>query len=328
MEFAGNLLNFFPKVNETLENIKIKLTEAAFDTEIYDEEAEIVNFKLGRTIYVSPRGSFRSFKIDGKPTGSIEEAVNMIEFGDFETVNLRDAIKKNPELFSFVPISKGKEVRFTISKYSEYLLQFINPNAEDIQVVYTFRTIFIREFTPNGVKAYMFDLGTDGLSIGSVLRSYCSNPDMNKNPYSKFYIATNLNKKGLVTYGSRKANFAAVKSFIKMLKFFETSCFNFILWHDNSLRNKDIKTLKSYAINAAINYTGLDLNNFCSCQGITVKEYYDLVNLKEKEIITSKGVRLDIDDIIDMIDIPVKLTKDYFKFVNLFKEVTYEEIPD
>ena len=56
---------------------------------------------------------------------AIEEAVNMIEFGDFETIELRNVIKNNPELFTFVPISRGKEVRLTISKYSEYLLHYI-----------------------------------------------------------------------------------------------------------------------------------------------------------------------------------------------------------
>ena len=327
MEFALNMLDMFPKVSENLVNLIIRLTDASEDLEGQEEYKEVVNFKLGRTVQVTPRGSFRSFKIDGKPTGSIEEAVNMIEFGDFETINLRSAIKSNPELFSFVPISRGKEVRLTISKYSEYLLQYINPNAIDIQVVYTFRTMFVREFTPNGVKAYMFDLGTNGISVNSVLRNYCANPDMNHDPHSKFYIATNK-KKQFVTFGSRKANFAAVQSFIKLLRFFETSCFKYILLQDNSLKNKDITTLKSYAVKAAVNYTSLNLESICISQGISVADYYRLVELKEKSITTSSGKEITLDDIIDMLDMPVKLTKDFFKVGNLIKEVQYEEIPN
>ena len=327
MEFALDLLNMFPKVSETLDNLISKLNNASNDVEIYDDYAEVVNFKMGRTIYVSPRGSFRSFKIDGKPTGSIEEAVNMIEFGDFETINLRYAIKNDPELFSFVPISKGDDIRFTISKYSEYLEQYINPNAEDIQVVYTFRTIFVREVVSNGVKAYLFDLGSDGISLNSILKDYCSNPNMNHDPYSNFYVATNKEKQ-LVTVGSRKANFAAVRSFIKLLRFFETSCFKFALLRDNSFRNKDITTLKSYAVKAAIKYTSLNLNSFCLSQGITIEDYNQLVDLKVKKVFKSSGDEITLDDIIDMLDVPVKLTKDFFKIGNLIKEVTYEEIPN
>ena len=327
MELAQNMLYIFPKVSESLVNLIIRLTEASEDLEFQEEYKEIVDFKLGRTVQVTPRGSFRSYKIDGKPTGSIEEAVNMIEFGDFETINLRSAIKNNPELFSFVPISRGKEVRLTISKYSEYLSQYINPNSIDIQVVYTFRTMFVREFTPKGVKAYMFDLGTNGMSVNSVLRNYCAKPNMSHDPHSNFYIATDK-KKHPITFGSRKANFAAVQSIVKLLRFFETSCFKYIILKDNNLKNKDIATLKSYAVKAAVNYTSLNLESICLSQGIEVSDYYRLVELKEKSIITSRGKEITLDDIIDMLDMPVKLTKDFFKIGNLIKEVQYEEIPN
>lgn len=326
MELSLEMLDFFPKVDIKLENLINILFNTGREQMIGTIDDEIVN-SYRKKVFITPRGSVRHYLVGKKQAKSADEAAVLLQYGKFEKIELRDHIKNNPELFYFIPISKGSDVRYTVSKYSPFFLDYFNPMAKDIQVIYTFKIMFVRVKEKGKVKAYYFDLGTNGLSMRSIVRDYCKAPNAKDNPYLTRYLGT-LKNKFPIQFGLKKADFRACKDIINVMRFFQTSLFEYVLYNDYDVSKKDITTLKMYAVDVAIHYIGVDLKSFCESQGITIEEFTKVAKQQEKELITQSGIRLDIDSLIKMLDIEHEFKKASFKKSELMKEVSFEEIPD
>lgn len=174
MDIALNWKDYFPKVDTLIENLMYNLNQEADRIQIYDDYAKL-NLKLKKKIYVSPRGSLRSFKIDGKPLGNANNAAFLLTYGKYETINIDNDINNHPELFSFIPITKGDDLRYTVSKYSPFFEKYFDPNAENIEVIYTFSYMFVRVEEKKKITAYQFDLRTNGLSMHTILNHSVKN---------------------------------------------------------------------------------------------------------------------------------------------------------
>ena len=326
MDIALNWKDYFPKVDTLIENLIYNLNKEADRVQIYDDYAKL-NLKLKKKVYVSPRGSLRSFKIDGKPVGNVNNAAFTLTYGKYETINIDTDIDNYPELFSFIPITKGDDLRYTVSKYSPFFEKYFEPNAENIEVIYTFSSMFVRVEDKKKIKAYLFDLGTNGLSMHTILKSFCKKPDMCYDPYRTLYIGTLQKTEFVIATGYNKKGFVAVKSIIDQMRFFKTNFMKYCLYYDYDIRKKTVDTIKSYVVNICLNYMGYSLDELITALGITFDEFNSLVDLKTKELITLNGNKITLDTIIDYLGVEEDITSQYREKVNLLTEVTFKEIP-
>ena len=326
MDIALNWKDYFPKVDTLIENLIYNLNKEADRVQIYDDYAKI-NLKLKKKVYVSPRGSLRSFKIDGKPVGNANNAAFLLTYGKYETINIDNDIDNHPELFSFIPITKGDDLRYTVSKYSPFFEKYFDPNAENIEVIYTFSSMFVRVEEKKKIKAYLFDLGSNGLSMHTILKSFCKKPDMGYDPYRALYIGTLQRPEFVIAAGYNKKGFIAVKSIIDQMRFFKTNFMKYCLYYDYDIRKKTVDTIKSYLINICLNYMGYSLDELIAVLGITLDEFNSLVDLKIKEVIKANGNKITLDTIIDYLGVEEDITSQYREKVNLLTEVTFKEIP-
>ncbi len=326
MDIALNWKDYFPKVDTLIENLIYNLNKEADKVQIYDDYAKF-NLKLKKKVYVSPRGSLRSFKIDGKPVGNANNAAFLLTYGKYETINIDTDINNHPELFSFIPITKGDDLRYTVSKYTPFFEKYFDPNAENIEVIYTFSSMFVRVEEKKKITAYLFDLGSNGLSMHTILKSFCKKPDMGYDPYRALYIGTLQKPEFVIAAGYNKKGFIAVKPIIDQMRFFKTNFMKYCLYYDYDIRKKTVDTIKSYVINICLNYMGYSLDELITVLGITFDEFDSLVDLKTKEVITTNGNKITLDTIIDYLGVEEDITSQYREKVNLLTEVTYKEIP-
>lgn len=326
MNMALNWKDYFPKVDILIENLIYNLNKEADRVQIFDDYAKL-NLKLKKKFYVSPRGLLRSFKIDGKPVGNVNNAAFTLTYGKYETININADIDNHPELYSFIPITKGDDLRYTVSKYSPFFEKYFDPNAKDIEVFYTFSSMFVRVEEKKKIKAYLFDLGTNGLSMHTILKAFCRKLDMGYDPYRALYIGTLQKPEFVIAAGYNKKGFVAVKSIIDQMRFFKTNFMKYCLYYDYDIRKKTVDTIKSYVVNICLNYMGYSLDDLITALGITFDEFDSLVNLKTKELITSNGNKITLDTIIDYLGVEEDITSQYREKVNLLTEVAFKEIP-
>ena len=326
MDIALNWKDYFPKVDTLIENLIYNLNKEADRVQIYDDYAKL-NLKLKKKVYVSPRGSLRSFKIDGKPVGNVNNAAFTLTYGKYETINIDADIDNHPELFSFIPITKGDDLRYTVSKYSPFFEKYFDPNAENIEVIYTFSSMFVRVEEKKKITAYLFDLGSNGLSMHTILKSFCKKPDMGYDPYRALYIGTLQRPEFVIAAGYNKKGFVAVKSIIDQMRFFKTNFMKYCLYYDYDIRKKTVDTIKSYVAEICLNYMGASIKAITQALGITYDEFDSLIEMKTKEVISSNGDKVTLDTIIDFLGVEEDITSQYRDKINLLTEVTFKEIP-
>ena len=326
MDIALNWKDYFPKVDTLIENLIYNLNKEADRVQIYDDYAKL-NLKLKKKIYVSPRGSLRSFKIDGKPVGNANNAAFLLTYGKYETINIDTDIDIHPELFSFIPITKGDDLRYTVSKYSPFFEKYFDPNAENIEIIYTFSSMFVRVEEKKKITAYLFDLGTNGLSMHTILKSFCKKPDMGYDPYRALYIGTLQKPEFVIAAGYNKKGFVAVKSIIDQMRFFKTNFMKYCLYYDYDIRKKTVDTLKTYVINICLNYLDDSIEELTIELGISFDEFNSLMEFKTKEVISLNGNKITLDTIIDYLGVEENITSQYRDKINLLTEVSFKEIP-
>lgn len=327
MDIALNWKDYFPKVDKIIENLISNLNKEADMVEIENDYAEL-KFNVGKKIYVSPRGSIRSFKIDGKPVGNTANAAYTLQYGNYQIINILEDIKNTPELFSFVPITKDEEIRYTVSKYSPFFEKYFNANATNIEVIYTFGTMFVRSEEPKGIKAYLFDLGTDGLSVHQILKNFCKSSDLKYDPYKSIYIGTIDKISNVIAVGYNKAGFRHIKAIKNLMRFFETNFIKYLLAYDYDVRKKSLDTIKSYVIEILIKHTGVSVDDICYMLLVNKLDLYNLIKLKTTSIENFEGNIITLDEILDMLRYEEKISKEYGVKSNLLREVKYEEIPN
>lgn len=316
-------------VNKTLADLRNEVKFSEVNVDLSDNRYVAYKTTCGKTIYLSPRGSLRSYKFDGGPELTLDQmACSLFDHVD-RIINIKENIQQSPEKFCFFPLTDGQELRYTISKYSKFLNQFFDP-TKAYRVEYTFTSMMVWFRDDNDVKhVYMFDFNS--FSFANVLRNYFGHRDINNGVFQTLYMGTGKKSLIPVAIGKDKDGFISCKDFLPLMNFYETSCFKYLIYQEKKerkLNREFLKKLQEIAVIKMSFLQGTTVKNELQKLQISEDDYSLLIEGKTSSIKDDKGNEWTRKKLFNWFSIEEELDGDFFNDNNLLRKIEYEDIPD
>lgn len=319
-----NLLNinspYITKVNEEILKIKNELIKA--HQNFSNEEFVEYKTNLGKKIYLSPRGSIRRYKFFEKNLLTDYQMACKLHKEIKQTINITDIILNNPEQFSFIPITDGKEVYFTVSKYSKFFKQYFDPMLMNLSIEYTFETMLVSANYEN----YLFNI--ESIPIKKLIKLFATNMEFETNPHTRLFYGLSKEDGFLAGIGTNKDAFIAYNTILNKCNFYESSAYKFLLYFYKEEQNiTNINILQKLALTLLAELYNKNIITYLESLGIKEKDYHKLLE-DEVEEIQSSTKKYTKKDIFHLFKVTDRLSNSYFQVTNLIKQVLFEDIPD